>query len=288
MSGRVEQVRGADLVCLPQVRDRSGFGDEELAGLAQSIREAGVLQPLLVRRDGDRLVVVDGERRLRAARLAGLDMVPVIIEDAALAEGQILHRQLVIDAQRVGLSPMERASAIQRLMQATDWTAREVAVKLGISPAQVSKLLALTVLPRDVQDAVASGRMAMSAAYELARIADNDERERLASEVLSGALTRDALALKVRETSGPRTAAKVRRKPAPRERIRIQLGDGRSVSVSAPSLVLEDMANWLVKLAAKLRKAGEQGCTLAEAVRLVSVARSSDSDTEGEAACSDA
>ncbi|MBX3359852.1 MAG: ParB/RepB/Spo0J family partition protein [Phycisphaeraceae bacterium] len=271
MNGRIEQVRVADLVCLPQVRERSGFGDEELAGLAQSIREAGVLQPLLVRRDGDRLVVVDGERRLRAARLAGLDAVPVIIEDAALAEGQVLHRQLVIDAQRVGLSPMERASAIQRLMQATDWTAREVAVKLGISPAQVSKLLALTVLPADVQDAVAGGRMAMSAAYELARIADSDERERLASEVLSGALTRDALALKARETSGARTAAKARRKPAPRERVLIRLGEGRSVSVSAPSLSVDGIASWLTELAHQVRDAGADGRPLSEVVAAVSV-----------------
>ncbi len=271
MSGRVEQVRVADLVCLPQVRERSGLGDDELAGLAQSIREAGVLQPLLVRRDGDKLVVVDGERRLRAARLAGLDAVPVIIEDAALAEGQVLHRQLVIDAQRVGLSPMERAGAIQRLMQATDWTAREVAVKLGISPAQVSKLLALTVLPADVQDAVASGRMAMSAAYELARIADSHERERLASEVMSGALTRDALALKARETSGLRTAAKARRKPAPRERVLIRLGEGRSVAVSAPSLSVDGIASWLTELAHQVRDAGADGRSLSEVVAAVSV-----------------
>lgn len=271
MNTSIEQVRVADIVCLPQVRERSGLGDDELAGLAQSIREAGVLQPLLVRRDGDKLVVVDGERRLRAARLAGLDAVPVIIEDAALAEGQVLHRQVVIDAQRIGLSPMERANAIQRLMQATDWTAREVAVKLGISSAQVSKLLALTVLPGDVQDAVASGRMAMSAAYELARIADNDERERLASEVMSGALTRDALALKARETSGPRTAAKARRKPAPRERVLIRLGEGRSVSVSAPSLSVDGIASWLTELAHQVRDAGADGRTLSEVVAAVSV-----------------
>lgn len=270
MSRTVEQVRVTDLICLPQVREQTGFSDEELAGLAQSIREAGVLQPLLVRREGGKLVILDGERRLRAARLAGLETVPVLIEEASLAEGDILHRQLVIDAQRVGLSPMERAKAIQRLMLATDWTAREVAVKLGVSPAQVSKLLALTVLPGDIQDAVAGGRLAMSTAYELAKIADAPQRERLTAEALAGGLTRDALAKQARELPDKCTPARARRKSAPRERVLIQLGEGRSVSLSAPSITAEDIVFWLTELAERIRNVGADGRPLADIVAEVS------------------
>lgn len=269
---RIDLVPIDSLVCRPQVRELTGFGDEELAGLAQSIREAGILEPLLVRREGDALVVLDGERRLRAARKAGLTEVLVVVEAKALSNGEVLHRQLVLDAQRVGLSPMERGAAIQKLMSETGWCAREVAVKLGLSPASISKLLTLTVLPAEVQAAVTSGAVGMSTAYELAKLADSAERQRLCQQAVNGSLTREDVIQRAKELETQRASPRrpVRKPRAARERVSIPLGDGRSVSVSAPTLSVESLIAWFADLSERIRSAGADGRPLAEVIKVIS------------------
>lgn len=275
MTPRIVQYVPIDsLVCRPQVRESSGYSDEDITGLARSITESGgIHQPLLVRREGDTLVVLDGERRLRAARMAGLATVPVLIEEADLSAAEVTHRQLVLDAQRVGLSPIERARAIQRLMAETAWSAAQVAVNLGVSPANVSKLLALLVLPEDVQGHVAAGRLAMSTAYELAKVSNSAERERLTVEAVSGRLTRAHVVTRTKTLAAASTAAKPRRTAAPRERVVIPLGDGRSVSVSAPSLSVEGIVAWLADLLERLKAASADGRALGDVVSAVSAKR---------------
>lgn len=272
MSTRIDLVPIDRLVCRPQVRERTGFGEEELTGLAQSIREAGILQPLLVRRKGDTLIVLDGERRLRAARMAGLTEVPVIVESEPLSEGDVLHRQLVLDAQRIGLSPLERGAAIQKLMSETRWCAREVAVKLGLSPASISKLLTLTVLPAEVQVAVTSGAVGMSTAYELAKLTDSAERQRLCQQAVNGGLTREDVIQRARELETQRASARrpARKARAARERVSIPLGEGRSVLVSAPSLSVESLIAWFTDLAERIRSAAGDGRPLAEVIKVIS------------------
>lgn len=257
----------------PQVRQSSGLGEEDILGLAQSITQVGgILQPLLVRREGEELVVVDGERRARAAGKAGLTHVPVIIEEDGLSAGDVLHRQLVLDAQRVGLSPMERGAAIQKLMSETGWCAREVAVKLGLSPASISKLLALTVLPAEVQAAVNSGAVGMSTAYELAKLTDSAERQRLCQQAVNGGLTREDVIQRAKELETQRASSRrpVRKARAARERVNITLGEGRSVSVSAPTLSVESLIAWLADLAERIRSAGADGRPLAEVIKVIS------------------
>ncbi|MBX3357428.1 MAG: ParB/RepB/Spo0J family partition protein [Phycisphaeraceae bacterium] len=263
------------LVCRPQVRQSSGYSDQEITGLARSIAESGgIHQPLLVRRDGDLLVVLDGERRLRAAKLAGLTTVPIIVEEQSLTEADVTHRQLVIDAQRVGLSPIERATSINRLMTETGWTAAQVAVKLGLSPASISKLLALLVLPPDVKEHLTAGRLAMSTAYEVAKVADSTERERLTAEAVNGHLSREAVVAKVRSASQAKGGHMPRRRTAsPRERVVIPLGEGRSVIVSAPTLSIDAVVNWLTDLVERLRAVSADGTAMSDAVALVSSKR---------------
>src|SRR5258708_3418886 len=103
------------LICEPQVRER--FDEESLAGLAQSIKESGILQPILVRREGSEFIVVEGERRVRAAPMAGLTEVPVLINDRELSEGEIIYRQFATNCQREHLTPIEKSKAIDRLMK---------------------------------------------------------------------------------------------------------------------------------------------------------------------------
>lgn len=268
---RIEQIPIDDLVCLPQVRERTGFGDEEITGLAQSIRETGcILQPLLVRRDGNLLVVLDGERRLRAARLAGLTHLPVIIEKETLSAEKILHRQLVLDAQRVGLSPMERAKAIGLLMKESGWSAREVAVKLGVSPANVSKLLALTVLPADVQTAVANGKVGMSTAYELAKLPDVTERQRLCEKALAGELTRGEVLASAKGPAGGHSRQRAPRPRVVRDRVVFKPAKGCSIAVTASSLTVETLSAWISRLAAEITRVAGGVSSPAEAAELVS------------------
>lgn len=269
---RVQDLPIDQLMCLPQVRETTGFSEEEIAGLAQSISEAGrIIQPLLVRREEGRFVILDGERRWRAAKKAGLKTVPVIIEEKELDEKSVLYLQLVLDAQRVELSPMERARAIRCLMHETGWPAKDVAVKLGISSASVSKLLALTVLPEPVQKAVADGRLAMSTAYELAKVSDPSRLEALSTEAVEGRLTREALVDRTREAASAASLSKRRRAPrAPRERVVIPLGDGGSISVSGPSLSVEGVLAWFAEASDRIRGAAVEGLSLAEIVKSLS------------------
>lgn len=271
----VQHVPIEDLICRPQVRQSSGYSLANIAGLARSIKESGgIHQPLLARQDGSSLILIDGERRLRAAKLSGLQTVPVIIEEQSLTDADVTHRQLVIDAQRVGLSPIERATSINRLMTETGWTAGQIAVKLGLSPASISKLLALLVLPPDVQEHLTAGRLAMSTAYEVAKVADSTARERLTAEAVNGHLSREAVVAKVRSAGQAKGGNMPRRRAAsPRERVVIPLGEGRSVIVSAPTLSIDAVVNWLTDLVERLRAVSAEGKAMSDAVALVSSKR---------------
>ena len=256
------------LVCRPQVRGR--FDEESLAGLAQTIKETGILQPLLLRREGSEFVVLEGERRLRAAKMAGLTHVPVIIDDRQLSEAEVVYRQLVVNCSRDGLEPLEKARAIRRLMEGAKWSAAQVAVKLGISPGMVSKLLALLSLPDSVQEKVASGTLPLTTAYALSQARDADSQRQLASQAANGGLTRDAVVERTKTRKAPRRpATKSRRNAARRDRVNIALGGGRSVAVAGPSLTLPAMIDWLVELLERLRDAQGRNVEMSEAVRLI-------------------
>jgi ParB family chromosome partitioning protein len=135
------------------------FDEDELFSLAQSIKAEGVLQPLRVRPCDDRFMIVMGERRWRAARQAGLATVPCIIEDAALPAERTDIRAVVENELRSDLAPMELANALKRIMAANGWTGAEAAANLNLTPARVSRALALLRLPEAVQAKVASGEI---------------------------------------------------------------------------------------------------------------------------------
>lgn len=287
MPGTLSYVPIDSIIVRPQIREV--VHDAELAALSENIARHGVLVPLLGHLEDGEVVLDDGHRRLAAARIAGCSDVPIVVSDNALSPAGRTTLQLLANAHRADLKVTEKARAIDQLMRQTGWPASEVSARLGgPSPASVSKLLALLVLPRTVQDAIDAGRLPMSSAYAIATVEDAAERERLVGEVLGGRLTRDRL---LREVAGIRRGSNKLSRPrkprARRERVIIPLGEGRSVAISAPALSVEDIANWLVKLATKLLKAGGQGRTLAEAVKLVSVQNADGAAAESEAVCSD-
>lgn len=257
------------LASRPQVREE--FDDESLIGLAQTIRETGVLQPLLVRRDGADFVVIEGHRRLRAAKLAGLTHVPVIIDDRELSENEVLYRQLVTNCQRQGLTPLEKARAIDRLIKSVGLSASQVAVKLGISPGTVSKLQALLELPEPLQQQVANGSLPLTTAYAVSRTPNSETQRQLAEQAASGELRRDDVPKRAKALSPARRNGARRHKGNGNHRIQIPLGSGRSVAVAGPDLTLQAIAQWLQDLLNRIRGLERQDMDLADAVKALAV-----------------
>lgn len=269
MSGMFCYVPIASIVVQPQVRDVAE--DAELAALAGSIARHGVLVPLLGHDEDGEIILDDGHRRLVAARQAGLASVPMVVSDGVPSPAGRTTMQLVANAFRADLRVMEKARAIQLLMQDAGWTASEVSARLGgPSPSSISKLLALLVLPRHMQDLIDAGKIPMSSAYAIATVTDAAERERLVGEVVGGKLTRDGLveriAARKQGNLGPRA-----RKPAParKERVTIPLGQGRSIALSAPSLTPECLVASVSELLDRLRDAAASGRPLPEVLELV-------------------
>ena len=157
---------------------RKDFADESLAALARSIGEVGILQPIVVRRRGASFELVAGERRLRAARLAGLAEVPAIVRAGDDAES--LREALIENIHRVDLSALELAHAFQELLEDLGVTQESLAERLGCSRAHVANTIRLLGLPIDVQRLLAEGRIQAGHARALLALPDDAGRSALA------------------------------------------------------------------------------------------------------------
>ena len=226
--------------CQPQVREVREVG---LAGLAQSLVAVGLQQPILVRPAGSRWVIVDGERRFRAAQRAGWDSIDALVDDEPVNAAGRVVRQLVANCQREGLTPIETARAISQFITQTECTAADAAGKLGFSAANVSKLLSLLTLPKEVQEFVHADRLAASTAYEIAKTKDPKRRAQLIARALKGALRRDAAARGNRGREGK----------AARPRVVIPVGNGRALAITGPDLRIGVLLEVIEAASAKLR-----------------------------------
>lgn len=237
---------------------RKEFLAESLDALAQSIRQVGLLFPIIVRAIDGSFVILDGERRYRAALLLGWKSIPAIVVTDQLSEGDVIQRQLIANCQREGLSPCEQSDAIAGLMEKTGWSQTEVGKHLGMSGATVTRLLALQVLPETIREQVRAGTIAASAAYELARVSDPAKQQELAGQLASGKLTRDGLAgsLRAKNKPRPKTASK------PVSRATAKLDVRRAVTVVGESLCLESFIETLEELLGRARKVRSQGVEL--------------------------
>jgi len=166
---------------------RREFPGESLAALARSIREVGVLQPIVVRaRDGG-YELVAGERRLRAARLAGLSTVPAVLREGDDTES--LREALIENLHRDDLAPLELAAAFQELLEDLGVTQETVAERLGYSRAHVANTIRLLSLPPDVQRLLAEGRIQAGHARALLGLPDDEARSALALRVAAEGLS---------------------------------------------------------------------------------------------------
>ncbi len=151
---------------------RVHFDEGELESLAASIKSVGLLQPVLVRPDGDKYTLVAGERRCRAARLAGLTEIPVVIRDGTDDESS-LTEALIENVQREGLSPLEEAAAYDQLVVKYSMTHEAVGHSVGKSKSTVSNTIRLLQLPAEIQAMLNDGKLAMGHARALLGLDDS-------------------------------------------------------------------------------------------------------------------
>ena len=144
---------------------RRNFSGTDLEELSRSIAEQGVIQPLLVRRDGDRFELIAGERRLRAAKMAGLSEVPVVVK--TVGDTELLALSIIENIQRANLNPVEEAEAYHRLMDEFGLTQEQVADRVGKSRPAVANFLRLRSLPEPIQNSIVAGELSMGHARAL-------------------------------------------------------------------------------------------------------------------------
>jgi ParB family chromosome partitioning protein len=207
-----------------ECQPREVFSEAELDELTASITARGLLQPIRVRWDVElgKYVIVAGERRWRACRMAGLRAVPCIIHEGVMTESTILQDQIVENMLRQDLRPIEQAKAYRKLMELEGWSARQLARELHIPDASVARALALLDLPEHVQQQVEAGQIAPSVAYQVSQLDRPEDQAELAERVVTEKLTRGEVAEAVKaKKAGRATPAKRSRMEFVGNRVRI-------------------------------------------------------------------
>jgi ParB family chromosome partitioning protein len=208
--------------------------DARLQELAQSIRANGVIQPIVVRRTDDRFQIIAGERRWRAAKLAGLLRVPISVRDVAPGqEKSLLEMALIENIQREDLNPIEEALAYRRLAEEFQLKQEEIASAVGKDRASIANYLRLLRLPEEVRNEVASGRLSMGHARALVSLTAEGEQRRVARDIIARSLSvreTESIVKKVAESGAPASTRETESKPvdvhtrAAEERLKLLLG----------------------------------------------------------------
>jgi ParB/RepB/Spo0J family partition protein len=236
-----------------------------LAELAETIRIHGIVSPIDVRRNGDRYVGICGQRRWLAAKRIGLEYVPAIVFDKIKSESEVAEIRLMENTARQNLAPLEQADGLAHLMEIGNLSASDVAKRVGMNPAAVTKALSLRQLPDWIREKISAGVISAGAGYELARIKDPEVQAELAKQVASGALSRDRLVAMV----------KARKRGAKKAgpsgtRVTAMLDSNRSISLSGNGMdSVEVLIQWLEELLTKARKVRPQNLALGTFINML-------------------
>jgi len=198
------------------MQPRTVFNSDGLQELAESIRANGIIQPLIVRQFGDAYQIVAGERRWRAARLAELQEVPVVIQD--VADRSMLELALIENIQREDLNPIETAHAFERLGRELELSQEEIGRRTGKDRTSIANIVRLLKLPKEVQLLLAERRLSMGHARALLGLGTADEQIQLAEKVVALGLSVRQVEAQVQEMTADRDKpAHGSRKEAPQD-----------------------------------------------------------------------
>jgi len=241
---------------------RQTFAPDALERLAASIREHGILQPLVVsaRADGE-YELIAGERRLRAARIAGLTAVPIIVHGNASDDRTKLELALIENIQRQDLNPIECAIAYRRIQEEFGLTQEDIAERVGVARTSVAHALRLLTLPPDMQDAVRSGTVSEGHAKVLVGIADPREQRAWFERIITAHLSVAAVATATREAGA---------RPRGRSTERVPTGDP---NLRARALALQQRLGAKVRITADANGGGSIAIAYSDSEELQGILR---------------
>jgi len=200
-----------DLIDPGSEQPRTRFDEEALERLTVSIKEHGVVQPVLVRRRGNRFELIAGERRWRAAQKAGISKIPVVVRD--VADADLLEIALTENVQREDLNPIEEAQAYQKLIERVGLTQEALAARFGRDRSYITNYLRLLRLPEDVQHLVEEGRLSTGHARTVLGLPHHDQQRRAARHVIEKGLSVRATEALVRKSLGTESESPARKAP---------------------------------------------------------------------------
>ena len=195
-----------DSIVPGSMQPRTHFDEASLQSLAESIRSHGIVQPLLVRRRGDGYELIAGERRWRAAKLAGLAKVPVVVKE--VPDDSLLEIALIENIQREDLNPIEEAQAYKKLIETVGLTQEALASRVGRDRSYITNYLRLLRLPDDLQQLVVEGRLSTGHARTLLALTHVDLQRRTARKIIDDGLSVRATELLVHKSSEEKPAKK--------------------------------------------------------------------------------
>ncbi len=236
-----------ELICAGSRQPRRHFDDGALAGLADSVRERGVLQPVLVRPREGRFELIAGERRWRAAQLAGLPTIPALVRERADAEA--LEVALIENMAREDLNPVEEARACAALVEELELTREEVGRRVGRSRVAVSNLLRLLDLPDEALELMERGALSEGHGRALLLAGDHDRRRRLACEAAAEDWSVREVERRAREAPEVRVSRRRARAPHPDHAAAIEQ--------------LSDLLGATLGAEIRVSVQGEEGCRIA-------------------------
>ena len=237
---------------------REDFEPESLERLAESMIARGQLQPIRVRWDEAAEVyrIICGERRWRAAVIAGMPSLSCVIVVAPMSESDLLAVQLIENALREDLKPIEQARAYQTLMDRHGWSTRQLATELAVVQPQVVRALALLNLPEEIQGQVEQGALAPATAYEIGKLKSPQEQKELAGRVVNEGLTRQEAVESVRDRKAGGKGGDQRPEP-----VELRVNDAVTVTVKyrkADRLTVIQALRAALKMAQELEKRDEE------------------------------
>jgi ParB family chromosome partitioning protein len=212
---------------------RKTFDEEALSQLAESLKTTGQLQPIRVRWSQalGKWVIISGERRYRAAHLAGMKALACQFVEQSLSETEVRQQSLIENLLREDLRPIEAAQGYRQLMDLNGWTIQQVADALSIAKGTVSKALALLKLPEDIRAQVEEGRIAPTAAYEISRVEGEGAQRELARRVVDEGIRRDDTGQLVGKTARPKAKKSKAAAPSTTKVFEVQ---GAKLSITWP------------------------------------------------------
>ena len=176
-----------DLLYPNEYQPRKNFDDKELKDLAVSIKQYGILNPILVRKVNDKYEIIAGERRYRAAKMVGLKEIPVIIKQITTSE--LAEIALIENLQRSELSPIEAAHSYQEILRLTNLTQEQLGKKIGKSQAAIANKIRLLNLPPNIKEALTNNKISEHHARSLLKVKDPEEQDNLLKRIINEKLT---------------------------------------------------------------------------------------------------